>query len=91
MLAIIDVRIRSSSRPKLSFEIGEFTSIKIHTMLGTCLLTNMGLISIFYVFHSLAASCAGTIGNVIIGFTDFGVARVEKFRYPLVFELFGFT
>ena len=76
---------------RLLFEIGEFTRVKIHTMLGTRLVTNMRLIGVFDVFHGLAAPWAGTIGNIIIGFTSFGVARVEEFRHPLVFELFGFA
>lgn len=75
----------------LLFEIGEFTRVKIHTMLGTRLVTNMRLIGVFDVFHGLVAPWAGAIGNIIIGFTSFGVARVEEFRHPLVFELFGFA
>ena len=74
---------------RLLFEIGEFTRIKIHTMLGTRLVTNMGLIGILDVFHGLAASRARAISDGIIGFTSFGVTRVEEFRHPFVFKLFG--
>ena len=76
---------------RLLFEIGEFTRIKIHTMLGTRLVTNMRLISILDVFHGLAAPWAGAISDGVIGFTGFGIACVEEFRHPLVFELFGFA
>jgi len=76
---------------RLLFEIGEFTRVKIQSMLGTRLVTNMRLIGVFDVFHGLAAPWAGAIGNIIIGFTSFGVARVEEFRHPLVFKLFGFA
>ena len=76
---------------RLLFKIGEFTCIKIHTMLGTRLVTNTGLIGVFDVFHGLAASWASAICDLIIGFSSFGVARVEEFRYPLVFELLCFA
>ena len=76
---------------RLLFEIGEFTRVKIQSMLGTRLVTNMRLIGVLDVFHGLAAPWAGAIGNVVIGFTSFGVARVEKFRHPFVFKLLGFA
>ena len=76
---------------RLVFEIGKLTRIKIHTMLGTHLVTDMGLIRVFDVFHGLAASWASNICDLIIGFSSFGAARVEKFRHPLVFELLGFA
>ena len=76
---------------RLLFEIGEFTRIKIHTMLGTRLVTNMRLIGILDVFHGLAAPWAGAICNVVIGFSGFCITGVEKFRHPFVFKLLGFA
>jgi len=32
---------------------------------------------------------ASAISDGVIGFTGFGVARVEEFRHPFVFKLFG--
>jgi hypothetical protein len=60
-------------------------------MLGTRLVTNMGLIGVLDVFHGLAESWASAICDLIIGFSSFGVVRVEEFRHPLVFELRGFA
>ena len=71
------------------FEIGKFTRIKIQTMLGAGFVANMRLVGILDVFHRFAASWAGAISDGVIGFTDFGIARVEEFRHPFVFKLFG--
>ncbi|MDG1925536.1 MAG: hypothetical protein P8I59_09840 [Pseudomonadales bacterium] len=60
-------------------------------MLGTRLVTNMGLIGVLDVFHGLAESWASAFCDLIIGFSSFGVVRVEEFRHPLVFELLGFA
>ena len=73
------------------FEIGEFTRVKIHAVLGARCVANMGLISILDVLHGLAASRAGAISDGVIGFTSFGITRVEELRHPFVFELLGFS
>ena len=75
----------------LMFEIGEFTGVKVHAVLGTCLVANMGLIGILDVFHCLAAPWAGAIRDAIVGFACFCIARVKELRHPLVFELLGFA
>ena len=58
----------------LMFEIGEFTRIKIQTMLGAGFVANMRLVGILDVFHRFAASWAGAISDGVIGFTGFGIA-----------------
>ena len=59
--------------------VGKFACIKVHAMLRAYLITNVGLIGIFDVFHRLAAARARTVCNIIIRLTGFSVTRIEKF------------
>ena len=94
--AVVDGRLAMQERchffnQGFMFEIGEFTSIKIHAVLGASFITNVGLICIFDVIHGLAASRTRAICDGIVGFAGLGIPCIEKLRHPFVFKLLSFA
>ena len=61
---------------RVVFEIREFASIEVHAVFPTDFITNMWLISIFYMFHLLAADWAIDVSNFVVCLANLDIAAI---------------
>ena len=73
------------------FVVSKFTGIKIHAVVVTGLIPDMGLFRVRDRGHDLAAAWAIDVFDLVIFFTNLGIATVDKLGHPLTFKGLGLT